>query len=61
MYKKKIKEIIIGSNNKGKIKEIKDLLPKYYKILTPRQFNLRSPAETGKTFKNINNYYKVLL
>ena len=51
MYKKKIREIVIGSNNKGKIKEIKDLLPKYYKILTPSQFNLRSPAETGKTFK----------
>ena len=51
MYKKKIKEIVIGSNNKGKIKEIKDLLPKYYKIFTPSQFNLRSPAETGKTFK----------
>ena len=51
MYKKKIREIVIGSNNKGKIKEIKDLLPKYYKILTPNQFNLRSPAETGKTFK----------
>ena len=51
MYKKKIREIVIGSNNKGKIKEIKDLLPKYYKILTPSQFNLSSPAETGKTFK----------
>ncbi len=51
MYKKKIREIVIGSNNNGKIKEIKDLLPKYYKILTPSQFNLRSPAETGKTFK----------
>ena len=53
MYKKKIREIVIGSNNKGKIKEIKDLLPKYYKILTPSQFNLRSPKETGKTFKKI--------
>jgi len=33
MSKKKIKEIIIGSNNTGKIKEIRDLLPKKYKIL----------------------------
>ena len=24
MYKKKIREIVIGSNNKGKIKEIKE-------------------------------------
>ena len=28
MSKKKIKEIFIGSNNKGKLKEIADLLPK---------------------------------
>ena len=50
MCKKKIKKILIGSNNKGKIKEIKDLLPKNYKILTPSQFKLSSPPENGKTF-----------
>ena len=50
MIKKKIKEIIIGSNNKGKIKEIRDLLPNNYKILTPNDFNLRSPKENGKSF-----------
>ena len=51
MYKKKNREIIIGSNNPGKIKEIRDLLPKNYKILTPAQFNLtRSPKENGKSF-----------
>ena len=48
--KKKIKKIVIGSNNKGKIKEIKDLLPKNYKILTPSHFKLASPPENGKTF-----------
>ena len=32
MSKKKIKEIFIGSNNKGKLKEIADLLPKSLKI-----------------------------
>ena len=42
MLKKKIKEIVIGSNNKGKIKEIKDLLPKYYRILNPKSFKLKS-------------------
>ena len=50
MFKKKNREIIIGSNNKGKIKEIRDLLPKAYKILTPNDFNLRSPKENGKSF-----------
>ena len=51
MYKKKNREIIIGSNNAGKIKEIRDLLPKTYKILTPAEFNLtKSPRENGKSF-----------
>jgi len=50
MLKKKIKEILIGSNNQGKIQEIKDLLPEYYRILVPNDFNLKSPKERGKTF-----------
>ena len=50
MLKKKNRDIIIGSNNTGKIKEIRDLLPKSYKILTPNNFNLRSPKENGKSF-----------
>ena len=50
MFKKKNIEIIIGSNNKGKIKEIRDLLPKSYKIFTPIDFNLKSPKENGKSF-----------
>ncbi len=50
MFKKKNREIIIGSNNIGKIKEIRDLLPKTYKIFTPSDFNLRSPKENGKSF-----------
>ena len=50
MLKKKIKEIVIGSNNKGKIKEIKDLLPKYYVISSPKDYGLKSPKENGKTF-----------
>ena len=51
MLKKKIQKIVIGSNNKGKIKEIRDLIPKKYKIFTPRQFKLKSPVENGKSFK----------
>ena len=50
MFKKKNREIIIGSNNTGKIKEIRDLLPKTYKIFTPKEFNLKSPKENGKSF-----------
>ena len=50
MSKKKITEIIIGSNNNGKLKEIRDLLPKSYIIYTPKDFSLKSPKETGETF-----------
>ena len=50
MPKKKITEIIIGSNNPGKLKEIRDLLPKSYIIYTPKDFSLKSPKETGETF-----------
>ena len=51
MPKKKIEKIVIGSNNKGKIKEIRDLIPKKYRIFTPGQFKLKSPVENGKSFK----------
>ncbi len=51
MKKKKILNLFIGSNNQGKIKEIRDLLPKNVKILTPKHLNLNSPKETGKTFE----------
>ena len=45
MKKKKILNLFIGSNNQGKIKEIRDLLPKTVKILTPKHFNLKSPKD----------------
>ena len=50
MLKKKNKEIVVGSNNEGKIKEIKDLLPKYYSITSPKDYGLKSPKENGDTF-----------
>ena len=50
MYKQKIKEIFIGSNNKGKLKEIADLLPKTLKIYSNLDYKLSSPKETGITF-----------
>ena len=51
MKKKKILEIFIGSNNPGKIKEIKRLLPKNIKVILPKSFKIKSPSETGTTFK----------
>src|SRR6056300_875967 len=50
MPKKKITELIVGTNNRGKLKEIKDLLPNYLKIYSPLDFKIKSPAENGKTF-----------
>ena len=51
MLNKKIKKLIIGTNNKGKLKEIRDLLPKNIKTLSTSDFKLKSPRENGKTFK----------
>ena len=50
MHKKKILKLLIGSNNVGKIKEIRDLLPKNIEIYTPKKLNLKSPIENGKSF-----------
>tara|TARA_B100001093_G_scaffold502971_1_gene556667 strand:+ start:93 stop:695 length:603 start_codon:yes stop_codon:yes gene_type:complete len=47
----KIKKLLIGTNNKGKLKEIRNLLPKYIITFSPLDFNLKSPKENGKTFK----------
>ena len=51
MLKQKIYKLLIGTNNKGKLREIKSLLPKNIKILSTSEFNLKSPAENGKSFK----------
>ena len=48
---KKISKLLIGTNNKGKYKEIKDLLPKYIKTYSTKEFNLKSPKEDGLTFE----------
>ena len=50
MQNKKIKKLLIGTNNKGKLKEIRDLLPKYIKIISTLGHKLKSPRENGKTF-----------
>ena len=51
MSKKKIKEIFIGSNNEGKLREIADLLPKRLTIHSNIDYRIPSPKETGTTFK----------
>ena len=48
---KKIKEIIIGTNNDGKYREICDLLPKKIKKYSPRVFKISSPKEIGESFE----------
>ena len=51
MLYKKIKKILIGTNNRGKLKEIRGLLPKNIKTLSISEFKIKSPRENGKTFK----------
>ena len=51
MPKQKINKLLIGTNNKGKLREIKNLLPKKIKIYSTSSFKLKSPVENGKTFK----------
>jgi XTP/dITP diphosphohydrolase len=48
---KKISKLLIGTNNKGKYKEIIDLLPKYIKTYSTSEFKLKSPKEDGLTFE----------
>ena len=50
MLNKKINKLLIGTNNKGKLKEIADLLPKRIKTLSIVDFKIKSPKENGKTF-----------
>ena len=52
MKNKKIYKILIGTNNRGKLREIANLLPKKVKVFSTKDFNLKSPNETGKTFKS---------
>ncbi len=48
---KKITTLLIGTNNKGKLKEFRELIPKKVKTLSTSNFHLRSPKENGKSFE----------
>ena len=51
MLKNKIIKLLVGTNNKGKLREIRDLLPKNLEIYSPKDFKINIPSENGKTFK----------
>jgi XTP/dITP diphosphohydrolase len=50
MLNKKIIKLLVGTNNAGKLREIKDLLPKNLEIYSPSDFKTKSPVENGKNF-----------
>jgi len=50
MLNKKITKILVGTNNKGKLKEIKALLPKSLIIYSTNDFKIKSPSENGSSF-----------
>ncbi len=47
-----MKKILVGTHNNGKFKEIAYLLPKKYKKISPIKLKIKSPKETGKSFKS---------
>ena len=51
MLKKKIIKLLIGTNNKGKLREIRGLLPKSLEIYSTSGLKIKSPIENGKTFE----------
>ena len=51
MKRKKNINLVVGTNNPGKLREIMDLLPKNLVIYSPKDFKLKSPKENGKSFK----------
>ena len=47
-----MKKILIGTHNKGKFREISYLISKNIKKISPNSLMIKSPRETGKTFKS---------
>ena len=46
-----MKKILIGTHNQGKFREIAYLISKKYKKTSPISLKIKSPKETGKSFK----------
>jgi len=53
-----MKKILIGTHNKGKFREIAYLISKKYKKISPISLKIKSPKETGNSFKS-NSKLKV--
>ena len=53
-----MKKILIGTHNKGKFREIAYLISKKYKKISPLTLKIKSPKETGKSFRS-NSKLKV--
>ena len=51
----KIRKILVGTHNRGKYREICTLLPKKLLKISPIKLRIKSPKETGKTFKSTQN------
>ena len=49
--KKKL-QILIGTHNKGKFKEISKLVSKKFRKISPDSLNIKAPKETGRSFKS---------
>ena len=54
-----MKKILIGTHNKGKFKEIAHLLSRKLQKISPSSLKIKSPKETGKSFKS-NSRLKVM-
>ena len=49
---KKKTQLLIGTHNDGKFKEISELINKKIKKISPKNLNIKAPKETGKSFKS---------
>ena len=49
---KKKTQLLIGTHNDGKFKEISKLINKKIKKISPKSLNIKAPRETGKSFKS---------
>ena len=60
MLNKKIKKLIIGTNNKGKLREIRNLLPKNIETYSPKDFNLKMAGMGGSDLPDLNQEFSSL-
>ena len=53
MKTKKIKDLLIGSNNAGKVREIKQLLPRYIRVSSIIDYKIKVQKKLAKHFYRI--------